>query len=132
MYENGRPARVVMTDAGLNDYINDFLFVSYGHRTANHPSGSVPTCGRSARVGVSVRHLPVKERIISLRPNPYTWSSPGSSSRPGFGVSPSPGFFLPLSGFLSLSEGLSDGLSPGFLPEPPPSFFFLAAAFFCA
>ena len=43
MYKNGRPARVVMTDAGLNDYINDFFFVSYGYRTANHPSGSVPT-----------------------------------------------------------------------------------------
>ena len=43
MYKNGRPARVVMTDAGLNDYINDILFVSYGYRTANHPSGSVPT-----------------------------------------------------------------------------------------
>ena len=28
MYKNGRPARVVMTDAGLNDYINDFLFCS--------------------------------------------------------------------------------------------------------
>ena len=43
MYKNGRPARVVMTDAGLNDYINDILFVSYGYRTANHPSGSVLT-----------------------------------------------------------------------------------------
>ena len=43
MYKNGRPARVVMTDAGLNDYINDIFFVSYGYRTANHPSGSVPT-----------------------------------------------------------------------------------------
>ena len=41
MYKNGRPARVVMTDAGLNDYINDILFVSYGYRIANHPSGSV-------------------------------------------------------------------------------------------
>ena len=27
MYKNGRPARVVMTDAGLNDYINDISFL---------------------------------------------------------------------------------------------------------
>ena len=26
MYKNGRPARVVTTDAGLNDYINDIFF----------------------------------------------------------------------------------------------------------
>ena len=27
-YKNERPARVVTTDAGLNDYINDIFFVS--------------------------------------------------------------------------------------------------------
>ncbi|EHO74637.1 hypothetical protein HMPREF9140_00195 [Prevotella micans F0438] len=55
IYKNGRPARVVTTDAGLNDYINDLSFF--------------PGFGEG-------------EGIIS----PYTLSSPGSSSRSGWGV----------------------------------------------
>ena|GEM_PF-5234180 len=38
IYKNGRPARVVMTDAGLNDYINDISFLpGFEFKRGNRP-----------------------------------------------------------------------------------------------
>ena len=53
-----------MTDAGLNDYINDIFFVSYG---ASDRHGGCPP--PSVKDDIITRHRPTRERIIPLKPS---------------------------------------------------------------